>query len=244
MMWPVIGLMGRNGGTSYALVCVCTSVAIGSSFGRCNNSACAANVSTSGAYTLICSGSPPLLVGSSLILVLVSDGGAGVCGLAIPVEGDCIVTFDGCRRASSAACNSAHCCLMMARSWSSSGPCWSTGSWSVVGMLQLRSSPAGRTVIQYWSIGSQVEIPGPVAATGKNTQPNWTTTGKDWTSSCSCLKSKPVQLQLSHFEESRQPMKNRLQPVIWWILCVSTCSVQNKPKNMQNGPVLREILPK
>jgi hypothetical protein len=58
-----------------------------------------------------------------------------------------------------------------------------------------------------------LEIPGPVAATRKNTQPNWTATGKDWTSSCSCLNSKPVQLQLSHFEESGQPMKNRLQPV-------------------------------
>jgi hypothetical protein len=55
-----------------------------------------------------------------------------------------------------------------------------------------------------------VEILGPVAATGKNTHPNWTATGKDWTSSCSCLNSKPVQLQLSHFEESGQP-------VIWWI---------------------------
>jgi hypothetical protein len=60
---------------------------------------------------------------------------------------------------------------------------------------------------------SYLEIPGPVAATGKNTQPNWTATGKDWTSSCSCLNSKPVQLQLSHFEESGQPMKNQLQPV-------------------------------
>jgi hypothetical protein len=37
-----------------------------------------------------------------------------------------------------------------------------------------------------------VEILGPVAATGKNTQPNWTATGKDWTSSCSCLTLRKV----------------------------------------------------
>jgi hypothetical protein len=89
MVCPVRGLIQMYSGSSQTCMWVC--VAIGSLWGRCNNSACAANVSTSGVCTLICSGSPPSSVGSFLSLVLVSEGGAGVCGCDIPTEGDCMV---------------------------------------------------------------------------------------------------------------------------------------------------------
>jgi hypothetical protein len=127
-------------------LCLCC-VAIGLSWGRCNNSARAANASTSGACTWICSGSSPLSVGTSLSLVLVSEGTAGVRGRAILIDGDCM-TVCCCLRISSAPWSSTRLCSIMVGSWSSSGPCWLMGSRSLAGMLQLRSSLAGRTVIQ------------------------------------------------------------------------------------------------
>jgi hypothetical protein len=69
--------------------CVWVCVAIGSLWGRCNNSAHAANVSTSGTCTWMCSGSPSS-VGSSLSSVLVSEVTAGVRGRAILNNGDCM----------------------------------------------------------------------------------------------------------------------------------------------------------
>jgi hypothetical protein len=123
-------------------------VAIGSSLGKCNDSACAANASTSGAYTLICSGSFPSSVGSVLSPSLVLEGGAGVRDLAIPTVGDCIAALC-CRRASSAiCCSSVRLCSTIVGSWSSSGPCWSSGCLSLLGMLQFKLSLAGCTVIQ------------------------------------------------------------------------------------------------
>ena len=74
-------------GSPRVWVCVCICVAIRLLVGKCNDSAHAANVSTSGEYILICSGSGPSSVGLSCALVLVSEG-AGVLALDRAVMGD------------------------------------------------------------------------------------------------------------------------------------------------------------
>ena len=70
-------LIWRYGGSLWTWVCVCVCVAIGSSAGKCKDSACAINASTSGVYMLICSDLAPPSMGSSCASMLVSDG-AGV----------------------------------------------------------------------------------------------------------------------------------------------------------------------
>ena len=111
----------------------------------CKDSACAASASTSGEYMLICSGSAPSSVGSSLASVLVSDG-AGVLVLRGEWVGG--VGALSIWTVWLADAKVAAVCASAGSSSPSKGPCSSSGRLSCALTLQRRSSPAGRCAIQ------------------------------------------------------------------------------------------------